>query len=141
MLIIQTHRHLRNIDYLSFVMCHLLVPVLRVNRFFFFLFLLLRRFTELLNQTRQAACAVKQSILLRCLCSSHIVNNFCWLKYSFHCFYQILIESKSMMWFYWKSLSGIYFDRRKGIFSHWVRLEVYGRTLKLPDINISNNNP
>jgi len=38
LLIIQTHRHLRNIDYLSFVMCQLLVSVLIVNRFLFFFF-------------------------------------------------------------------------------------------------------
>ncbi len=63
-----THRHLRNIDSLSFVMCPLLAPVLIVNRLLFlFLFLLLRPFTELLKQTRYAVCAVKQSLLLRCL--------------------------------------------------------------------------
>ncbi len=32
------HRHLRNIDCLSFVMCRLLVPVLIVNRLLFFFF-------------------------------------------------------------------------------------------------------
>jgi len=36
------------------------------NRLLFFLFLL-RLFTVLLKQTRQAVCAIKQSIFLRCL--------------------------------------------------------------------------
>jgi hypothetical protein len=34
----QDHRHLRNIDSLSFVMCRLLAPVLIVNRILFFFF-------------------------------------------------------------------------------------------------------
>jgi hypothetical protein len=59
------HRHLRNIDCLSFVMCWLLGPVLIVNRLLFFLFFFCCG--QLLKQTRQAVCAVKQSILLRCL--------------------------------------------------------------------------
>jgi hypothetical protein len=35
---------------------------------FFFFFFLLWPLTVLMKQTRQAVCAIKQSILLRCLC-------------------------------------------------------------------------
>ncbi len=59
------HRHLSNIDCSSFVMCPLLVPL--VIGFFSFFFLL-RPFTVLMMQTRQAVCTVKQSIISRCLC-------------------------------------------------------------------------
>jgi hypothetical protein len=56
------HRHLSNIDCLSFVMCPLLAPV-------FHGFFLLQPLTVLTKQTRQVVCAIKQSILLRCLWS------------------------------------------------------------------------
>jgi hypothetical protein len=54
------HRHLRNIDCLSFVMCPVLALVFQV-------FFLLRPLTVLIKQTRQAVHAIKQSILLICL--------------------------------------------------------------------------
>jgi hypothetical protein len=59
------HRHLSNIDCLSLV-----VPTTSAtrNRLLSFLFLM-RPFTVLVKQTRQAVCAVKQSVFLRCLCS------------------------------------------------------------------------
>jgi hypothetical protein len=59
-----THRHLRNIDCLSFVECPLTSP--SRNRLLFFLFLL-QPFTILMKLTRQAVHTVKQSIFLRCL--------------------------------------------------------------------------
>jgi hypothetical protein len=49
------------IDCLSFVMCPLLVQLIIG---FFFLFFLLRPFTVLMKQTRQAVRAIKQSIFL-----------------------------------------------------------------------------
>jgi hypothetical protein len=58
------HRHLRNIDCLSFVMCLLLAQL--VIGFFSFFFLL-RPLKVLMKQTRQAVCTIKQSIILRCL--------------------------------------------------------------------------
>ncbi len=58
-------RHLSIIDCLSFVMCLLQVPFI----IGFFSFFLLRPFTVLMKQTRQAVCAVRQSIFLRCLCT------------------------------------------------------------------------
>jgi hypothetical protein len=48
-----------------YVMCPLLVPVFQC--FFLFIFLLWS-LTVQMKQTRQAVRAVKQSILLRCLC-------------------------------------------------------------------------
>jgi hypothetical protein len=59
------HRHLSNIDCLSFVMCQLLAPL--AIGFLSFFFFLLQSFTILMKQTRQAVRAVKQSIFLRCL--------------------------------------------------------------------------
>ncbi len=53
------HRHLSIIDCLSFVMCPLLAPLLIV---FFSFFFLLRSFTVLMKQTRQAVRVIKQSI-------------------------------------------------------------------------------
>jgi hypothetical protein len=61
------HRHLSNIDCLSFVLCPLLAPL--VIGFFSLFFFLLRMFAVIMKQTRQAVCAVKQSIFLRCLWS------------------------------------------------------------------------
>ncbi len=55
-----THRHLSNIDCLSFVMCPLLAPLV----IGFFLSFLLQLFTVLMKQTRQAVHAIKQSIFL-----------------------------------------------------------------------------
>ncbi len=66
----QAHRHLSNIDCLSFVMCPLLAPVLVVNRLLFFFFC--GPLKVLMKQARQAVCAVKQSIFLRCLWPSRI---------------------------------------------------------------------
>ncbi len=54
------HRHLSNIDCLSFVVCPLLA--LLVIGFFSFFFLL-QPFTELMKQTRQVVPAIKQSII------------------------------------------------------------------------------
>ncbi len=52
-------------------MCPLQAPFLIVNKLLFFFFLLLRLLTVLMKQTRQAVCAVEQSIFLRCLWLEH----------------------------------------------------------------------
>ncbi len=57
------HRYIRIIDCLSFVVCLLLAPHLPRH----FLLFLLQPLTVLMKQTKQAVCAIKQSILLRCL--------------------------------------------------------------------------
>jgi hypothetical protein len=44
------------------------VPATSTTFLAFFLFFLLWPSTVLINQTRQAVCTIKQSILLRCLC-------------------------------------------------------------------------
>ncbi len=60
------HRYRKTkIDCLRFVMCPLLVPGFQG---FFFPFLM-QTLTVLMKQTRQAVCAIKQSITLRCLWS------------------------------------------------------------------------
>jgi hypothetical protein len=58
------HRHLSNIDCLSFVMYPLLAQLIIG---FFSFFFLLHPLTVLMKQTRQAVSAIKQSIFLRCL--------------------------------------------------------------------------
>jgi len=63
------HRYLKNIDCLSFVVCLLQAP----HFLAFFLFFFLWPLTVLMEQTRQAVCAVKQSILLRCLWSIYYI--------------------------------------------------------------------
>ena len=70
--LICNHRYQKaKIDCLSFVMCLLLTqPIIA-----FFSSFLVRPFTLLMKQTRQAVRAVKQSIILRCLwCWQCILN-------------------------------------------------------------------
>jgi hypothetical protein len=52
------------------------VPATSATFLAFFLFFLLWLLTVLMKQTRQAVCAIKQSILLRCLWCSVSVSNF-----------------------------------------------------------------
>jgi hypothetical protein len=61
-----THRYLKNIDCLSFVMCPQQAPHLPRA----FLAFLLQPLTVLIRQTRQVVCASNQSIFLRCLWSN-----------------------------------------------------------------------
>ncbi len=49
------------------------------NRLLFFLFLV-QPFTVLMKQTRQAVCAVKQSIFLRCLWSNSFDEKYFFIK-------------------------------------------------------------
>jgi hypothetical protein len=63
----ENYRNLSIIDCLSFVMCLLLVLLVKG----FFSIFLLWPFTVLMKQTSQVICAVKQSIFLRCLCWKH----------------------------------------------------------------------
>jgi hypothetical protein len=58
MSLLLAHRHLSIIDCLTFVMCPLLAPLVIVFSFL----LLLRSFTVLMKQTRQAVRVIKQSI-------------------------------------------------------------------------------
>ncbi len=58
------HRYLRKVDCSSFFMC--LLPVLPLPRAF-----MLQPQTVLNRQTRQAVCAINQSIFLRCLWMRH----------------------------------------------------------------------
>ena len=57
------HRYLKNIDCSSFVMCPLLAPHLQRHFWLFWL----QPITVLMRQTRQAVCAINQSIFVWCL--------------------------------------------------------------------------
>ncbi len=61
------HRYLKNIDCSSFVMCQLLASHLPRHFWLFKIFFWLQPITVLKRQTRQAAHAINQSILLRWL--------------------------------------------------------------------------
>jgi hypothetical protein len=66
--VIQIHRYLKNCS--SFVICLLLAP--HLSRAFSIAFFAAA--TVLITQTRQAVCAINQSIFLRCLCTDRNIS-------------------------------------------------------------------
>ncbi len=79
--VIETRLNKKNIDIESLQnrlvkVCYVPATSPSLNRFLFFF--LLRSLTVLMKQTRQAVCAVKQSILLRCLWKN---TSFCFCSF------------------------------------------------------------